>query len=125
MKNYLIKWIKKNRFLYRNIKKIMRMIRKQPTIQEPCQRYMCVYIMNDISEFSDIYEHFQQYQTPQYHLVVVVKGYVESIHTLIQNNLDITFLSLDYFENYHQKFNIESMLLMDYHQDNQIMDYIV
>jgi len=124
MKRRLIQFVKNNPFLYRQAKKVTRMIRQHEPFVNREYTYMCVYMLEDLDELPLIEKHFKKIQKPHYRLVVLVKGYIDDIHQLIQENQHVTFLSMDYYEKYHSKLHLNNMYILDYKQDNPIMNYV-
>lgn len=129
MKNKIIKFVKKNPFLYNLAKKINRRLNRIPPKQEyhsKCIYY--TYMMSNKEELELIKAHYNTIKTDKSKLFIVItdKEHQKDIHRLIRENLDILFADINYFKKYQKKMIMDRMLLLDYHQskEQEILEYV-
>lgn len=129
MKDKIIKFIKKNPFLYNLGKKVNQILSKTNKVQKNnSDTIYYTYILNDEKELEVIKEHYKKNKKDNSKLLIININPDNNIkiHFWMRNNLDISFADINYFKKYKTKMLLEKMELVNYKNDNQneMLSYI-
>ena len=117
MKNYLIKLIKKNKYLYSFARKVYYRIWKKPVVKRSNLEEMkyVVYVLKNMDELEKIKEHYSKLKIKDYLLMIIVDNpdYNLNIHELISSE-SCAIVSADYFRRYYKKLNLKNVIILDY-----------
>ena len=102
MINFLIRIVKKSRFLYNLAKKVNRKINPMPLPKINKSFLYYSYIMKEDSDLEKIKENYSQIKKHNSKLFILVKNenLNLSMNKFIRENPDICFASFDYFKKY-------------------------
>jgi len=123
MRKFLIKIIKKNKFLYNVASYLNRKITKKVSIVpkqiEGNTTYMC-YTLKDLSELEKIILHYDTIKKYDSQLVILIKNnkYNLKMHTLIEENPKIIFISHNYIEKYKKQLDFKNFIFIEYNKNN-------
>lgn len=129
MKDKIIKFIKKNPFLYNLGKKVNQILNKTNKVQKNnSDTIYYTYILDDENELETIKEHYKNNRKDNTKLLIINTNPENKIkiHFWMRNNLDISFADINYFKKYKTKMLLEKMELVNYKNDNvnEILSYI-
>lgn len=111
MKNFAIKFVKKNPILYQGAKKVYRTLHPaRPTVYRSNAWYL-VYRISDPEEMADVMIHYNECRNQNTSLVVLVKGHTLELHGLISAYPGVTFLSEDYYYKYGKQLRLSNIIL--------------
>lgn len=117
MKKYIIKIAKKNELLYRIAKRFYRSIRPAAPTYYRNYDYNIAYEMEEENQLSLILDHYAKVKKTNTRLLILWKGNPLCLHRLMREHPFILFLSIDYYERYHQKLMVNHLIFADYQQD--------
>ena len=111
MKNFVIKLVKNNPFLYQSAKKVYRTFQPaRPTVYRSSD-YRVVYRISDPAEMPEVLAHYNSYRRVNTRLVVLVEGNTRKMHLLVRRYPGVIFYSLDYYRTYQKRLYINNMIL--------------
>lgn len=116
MKKIIVKLIKKNPFIYKKAILIhQKFILKKTARKKSLYKYIC-YTLNNIDELEKIKEHYDLIKKQNTKLVIIINNpnYNLQLHTLIEANPKIIFISYDYIEKYNKTLNLGNSIFIDY-----------
>ncbi len=117
MKKYVIQLAKKNELLYRIAKRFYRTIRPAAPTFYRNYDYIITYEMKEEHEISLILEHYAKVKKTNTRLLILWGGDPLCLHRLMREHPSVFFLSMDYYERYHQKLMVNHMIFLNIQQD--------
>lgn len=131
IKNAIVKLIKKVPFLYNLAKKVVNKKNKSLSYNNITNNDVYyIYIMKQEEELNEIKQHYDEIKKENSKLAIIVddKDSYNYMHKIIRENINISFMDLQYFKTYNKKINVSKYILLDY-KSNQynkdIFEYVM
>ncbi len=130
MITFIIRFVKKNPFLYNLAKRVNGRLNRNsiPAVSKNVTSTYYAYIIKNLNELETVkkkYEDLQKYNTKLF-VLVDNPNYNIMMHKLIRENPDISFASFDYFKKYSAKLTNNNFMWLNYSEtDGQLLDYLV